>query len=73
MKLSLTFSDGVSLGPGDCRVIVDLTSDFAAMEGTSNSIVLGWPKEWTALEIGHPLTRIARSQDNNSRSSWLVD
>ncbi len=60
-KLSLVFSDGVSVGPAHCRVIVAPVFAGPTEEGPTNSIILEWSKErgMTASEIGHPLTRIA--------------
>lgn len=69
VKLSIVFSDGVSLGPARCRVIVDPMIAGPNEEGAMNSVILEWSKErgTTALEINHPLTRIVLSPEHESQ------
>ncbi len=61
MSLPLVFSDGVSLGPGHCLVIVDPVMDGLSEEVTANSVVLEWSQErgMTAIKFDYPLSRIA--------------
>jgi hypothetical protein len=61
MRLSLAFSDGVSLGPGHCHVIVDPIPEAPNEELNANSVVLEWSQERgaSAVKFDYPLSRIA--------------
>jgi len=69
MTVSAVFSDGVSLGPAQCAVIVDYIIDGGAQEEPINSTLLRWSRERgiEALRAGYPLTRIVLSPEPDAQ------
>jgi hypothetical protein len=69
LKASFVFSDGVSLGPGHCRVIIQPSVDSLTEEEDISSVLLEWSSEsaMTVLDVNYPLTRIVQSHEQQSQ------
>lgn len=66
---TLVLSDGLSLGPAHCKVIVNAVPDNSSEEGVSNSVILDWSdkQELTALELDYPAIRLTYSPESASQ------
>jgi hypothetical protein len=65
---AIVFSDGVSLGPGKCKVIAVPEAQNGYGQDPPNSLVLDWSPEkgMVSLMMDHPLTRIVLSPESES-------